>query len=76
MKLKSDEQGELRVDIKGQYIVLFKSPKASNSVDPPLYSFIGECDNFTPTGVCAFSNRNNQMLLVSYKETVQMRLCD
>lgn len=64
------------MDIKGQYIVLFKSPRASSVGDPPLFKFTGECDNFTPTGICAFSNQNNEMLLVSYKDIVQMRLCD
>lgn len=36
-------------------------------------SFEGKCENFVPTDKCAFINENNEMLLVHYKDIVQMK---
>lgn len=59
--------------LNGEYIVIFKDPNSSIK-DFVRYLFRGKCENFVPAGVCAFSNDNNEMLLVRYEDIVQMRL--
>lgn len=58
---------------EGTYVVTFKNP--NDYVDEyNFFKFIGVCENFIPTGKCAFKNENNQMLIVHYDDIVQMRL--
>ena len=63
------------MELSGEYIVYFKHPEASKQ-SSRIYKFIGKCENFTPVGLCAFSNNNKEMLLVNYRDVVQMRLKD
>lgn len=57
----------------GEYVVLFKHPD-DNTSNCHHYRFEGKCENFVTIGVCAFSNEKKEMLLVNYKDIVQMRL--
>ncbi|MDH6674315.1 hypothetical protein M2277_005007 [Paenibacillus sp. LBL] len=61
------------MELSGTYVVLYKHPEDSKRFRY-LYSFIGRCQNFTPNGLCAFSNEKNEMLLVNYNDIVQMKL--
>lgn len=36
-------------------------------------TFEGKCENFTTNDKCAFRNEDNEMLLVHYKDIVQMK---
>ena len=59
--------------LNGTYVVRFRDPNCPKDVC--VYNtFVGECENFVPTGTCAFSNENNEMLIVHFKDIVQMRL--
>lgn len=61
------------MELNGEYIVVFKHPDDDTST-PNYRKFVGKCDNFVPSGVCAFSNDNNEMLIVRYRDIAQMRL--
>jgi hypothetical protein len=61
------------MELNGVYVVRFKDPSCPKDVDY-YKSFVGKCENFNPSGKCAFSNENNEMLIVDYKDISQMRL--
>lgn len=61
------------MDLSGEYVVLFKDPD-NYEQHPQLHKFIGSCENFVPAGLCAFTNDTKEMLLVRYKDIIQMRL--
>jgi hypothetical protein len=60
------------MQLSGQYAVMFKHPNISAN-DSKIETFRGICENFVTTGICAFSNDENEMLIVSYKDIVQMK---
>lgn len=59
------------MELNGQYRVYFRHPLGGNM---KIENFIGKCENFTPADKCVFSNQYNQMLIVHYKDIVQMKL--
>lgn len=60
------------MSLSGRYIVMFKHPNAPTR-DTKIEVFKGVCENFVSAGLCAFSNDNNEMLLVNYKDILQMK---
>lgn len=58
--------------LSGQYVLMFKHPNAPKD-EGRIETFKGVCENFIATGKCAFSNDENEMLLVNYKDIVQMK---
>ncbi len=60
------------MELNGEYIIYYKNPNQSLHEDD-YRRFVGKCENFT-SGTCAFSNENNEMLIVRYKDIIQMRL--
>lgn len=60
--------------INGKYIVMFKKPNSKFMRNETTYqTFEGVCENFVTTGKCAFSNENNEMLIVHYDDIVQLK---
>lgn len=59
--------------LSGEYVVLFKHPEQSIR-DPKVERFKGFCENFHPSGKCAFRNEKNEMLVVRYEDIIQMKL--
>ena len=51
--------------------MLFKHPDDTMR-QPSIHSFVGECENFNPSGTCAFSNGKSEMLIVRYADIIQM----
>ena len=69
------------MEVKGKYLVKYKYPMSiverfKDQVQNTLLTFEGECANFCPNGSCAFSNENNEMLVVAYADIVQMSLIE
>jgi hypothetical protein len=64
--------GGENMELSGEYIVMFKHPSCPKDITD-FQTFKGKCENFITTGLCAFSNENNQMLLVNYKDILQMK---
>lgn len=58
--------------LNGHYVVAFKHPTALKE-NSKIESFKGICENFVSNGLCAFINDENEMLLVNYKDIVQMK---
>lgn len=62
------------MSLTGKYIVVFKHPRyRSYEYGLRIEAFEGKCDNFTSTGNCAFSNDKGEMLIVHYRDIVQMK---
>lgn len=61
------------MELNGEYLVHYKNPNQHLN-DEGFKWFIGKCENFVPTGTCVFSNNDNEMLIVRYRDIVQMRL--
>jgi hypothetical protein len=60
--------------IKGKYIIMFKKPRDKWVKNETKYeTFEGACKNFVPSGKCAFSNEDNEMLIVPYDDIVQLK---
>lgn len=68
--------------LNGKYLVIYKDPRIDVSydnrgvVEKKIQKFVGYCENFTTSGLIAFSNENGEMLLVKYYDIIQMRLID
>ncbi len=67
--------------LNGKYLVIYKDPRVDVSYNNRsivenkiLQKFVGHCENFTTSGLIAFSNENGEMLLVKYYDIIQMRL--
>jgi hypothetical protein len=63
------------MELNGWYVVIFKKPYSiynSTIKTGNTMQFVGKCENFNPTGLCAFSNDKNEMLLVHYIDILQM----
>lgn len=63
------------MELNGEYIVYFKHPEVEkyHPSCEKLHKFIGKCVNFHQ-GSCVFENENKEMLIVAYRDIVQMRL--
>lgn len=60
--------------INGKYIVMFKKPRDRWIRNETKYeTFEGICENFVTTGKCAFTNENQEMLIVHYDDIVQLK---
>lgn len=67
--------------IKGEYLVIYKSPRSQiervrGAIQSKVFSFVGVCENFLPTGISAFRSENNEMLLVDYQDIIQLQPLD
>jgi len=67
--------------LNGKYLVIYKDPRTYINYNNKgvvennsLKKFVGYCENFTTSGLIAFSNENGEMLLVKYYDIIQMRL--
>lgn len=54
------------------YIVMYKNPRQPKDVREKFEVFEGVCENFMPTGKCAFSN-DKEKLIVHYDDIIQMK---
>lgn len=56
--------------IDGKYRVMYKHP--SQYTDRQANAFEGVCENFS-TGLSAFRNDKNELLLVNYHDIIQLK---
>jgi hypothetical protein len=54
------------------YIVMYKNPKQPKDLRERFEVFEGVCENFAPSGKCAFSN-GLEKLIVHYDDILQMK---
>jgi hypothetical protein len=65
-------KGGYLMRLNGRYVVMFKHPNAS-SKGAKIETFKGVCENFISLDLCAFKNDDDEMLLVNYKDILQMK---
>lgn len=59
------------MELAGEYIVYYKHPNADTR-ECKFERFTGKCENFVSQN-CVFSNELNEMLVVQFKDIVQMK---